>query len=222
MLCQMPVQRGDLHDVDDLDGLASLGELELARRVVELGDEPSARELAVRSYDLIRLRVQRFRHPSSPGVGIPRDDWDDAAQDAWMRTVQALLNLREAAAFRGVLHTAITNACMDWCRRDLRHDMQRGGSIDDTREAADGSSFGAMDAQLGRIAARGPDTAERVAAADELDRALAGLPERQRQVVRLTEQGYVSKEIADLLGESVANVDQLRSRAYRRLRGDLG
>jgi RNA polymerase sigma factor (sigma-70 family) len=222
MLSQMPVRRCDLREVDDVDDLAGLGELELARRVAELADEPAARELAVRSYDLIRLRVQRFRHPSSPGVGIPRDDWDDAAQDAWMRAVQALLNLRQPAAFRGVLHSAITNACMDWCRRDLRHDKRRGGSIDETREAADGSSLGAMDAQLGRIAGRSPGIAERVAAADELDRALAALPERQRQVVRLTEQGYVSKEIAELLGESVANVDQLRSRAYRRLRGDLG
>jgi RNA polymerase sigma factor (sigma-70 family) len=194
---------------------------ELARRVVDLRDEAAAGELAMRSYPYIMTRVQRFEHPRAPGVRIPRDDWADAAQDAWLRARQALLNLRDAAAFHGVLKTAVHNTCLDWCRRDLRHDKQRGGSIDDTREGADGDAYGVMDAQLGRIAGRGDSVADRVGRADELERALARLPDRQREVVRLTEMGYVSKEIAEATATSVANVDQMRSRAYRQLRREL-
>jgi RNA polymerase sigma factor (sigma-70 family) len=198
-----------------------MSEDQLARRVVELGDEAALEELAVRSYDYITTKVRLFRHPASPGVGIPRDDWDDAAQDAWLRTRQMLANLRDPRAYRGALRSAVLNACMDWCRRDLRHDVQRGGSLDDTREAADGSTYGALDGQLGRIAGRTPDIADAVAQADELERALARLSDNQRKVVALTDAGYGSKDIAELTGESVANVDQLRSRAYRQLRGEL-
>lgn len=216
---QDPTDRDDLKDVA---GVERMTNDELARRVVELRDEAAATELAMRSYDLITMRVRRFEHPASPGVRIPRDDWADAAQDAWLRTRRALLNLRDPRAWQAALRTAVHNTCMDWCRRDLRHDRHRGGSIDDTREGSDGGRHGAMDAPLGEIARRGGDaTADRVADADALDRALATLSPKQRDVVRLTDLGYGSREISEMTGESVANVDQLRSRAYRQLRREL-
>jgi RNA polymerase sigma factor (sigma-70 family) len=214
----MATGRYDPLDVADVE---RMDDDELVRRVVDLRDEAAAGELAMRSYPYIMTRVQRFEHPLAPGVRIPQDDRGDAAQDAWLRTRQALLNLRDPGAFRGVLRTAVHNTCLDWCRRDLRHDKQRGGSIDDTREGADGGTYGAMDAQLGRIAGRAGDVADDVGRADELERALARLPDKQREVVRLTDMGYVSKEIAEAMGESVANVDQMRSRAYRQLRREL-
>jgi DNA-directed RNA polymerase specialized sigma24 family protein len=53
---------------------------------------------------------------------------------------------------------------------------------------------------------------------DVLARAIRELPsENQREVVRLTSIGYGSDEIASVLGLSRVNVNQLRSRALRRL-----
>lgn len=53
-------------------------------------------------------------------------------------------------------------------------------------------------------------------------RGIEALPnENMKSVLRLTMEGYVSREIADRLELSVVNVDQLRSRALRRLRPEM-
>lgn len=199
------------------------GEVVASRRREDGGrHDEAARELATRSYDYIVTRIRRFRLPEYPTVRIPPDEIQDVAQDTWLRTVQMLGNLNDPAAFRGALKQTIFNTCRDWCRGDLRHDLRRGGSLQDTRETDDGDSYGKVDAQLGRMAARhADDIPAAVAEAERLSRALSGLDERRRSIVNLTDQGYSSKEIGAELGESVDNVDQLRRRAYIQLRKGL-
>jgi RNA polymerase sigma-70 factor (ECF subfamily) len=207
----------------------TMSEDELAREVVAARrrkdgarHDEAARELAARSYDYVVTRIGRFRLPEYPTVRIPTDDVLDVAQDAWLRTVQMLSKLDDPAAFRGALKRTIFNTCLDWCRRDLRHDKRRGGSLQDTREGPDGDAYGKLDPQLGRIAARrAGDVEHAVVEADRLRRALGDLDDRRRTVVQLTDQGYSSKEIGAELCESVDNVDQLRRRAYIQLRKDL-
>jgi RNA polymerase sigma factor (sigma-70 family) len=204
-------------------------EEELAREVVaarrskdRIRHDVAARELATRVHDYIVARVKRFRLPEYPTVRIPTDDILDVAQDAWVRTVKMLGGLEDPAAFGGALKTTIFNTCKDWCRKDLRHDMRRGGSLQDTREGVDGDTYGKLDPQLGRIAARhAGDVEDAVVEADRLRHALGALDDRRRTIVELTDQGYSSKEIGAELGESVDNVDQLRRRAYLQLRKDL-
>ena len=77
------------------------------------------------------------------------------------------------------------------------------------------------------------DTAEQRLPATELDpslgigaelaAAIAGLDQRSKEVVALRFGGDLTgPEIADVMGLSLANVQQILSRALRRLRSDLG
>lgn len=67
------------------------------------------------------------------------------------------------------------------------------------------------------------DDFERVLGPDELRRWLACLDERQRQVLALRFAGDLSTgDIADVLGLSSANVNQILSRSLRRLRREVG
>jgi RNA polymerase sigma factor (sigma-70 family) len=206
--------------------IARMDEAALVRAAVRERDDAAAAELAARSYDLIALRVRRFRHPQRPDVRIPAADYDDVAQDAWARTVKMLRNLRAptVGAFRAALRTTVDNTCRDWCRADMTADMKRAGSLQDERVGAGGEPYGALDADVALLSRRAADDAhDALEAADRLERAVRALPdERQRHVVALTAEGYSSREIGERLGESVANVDQLRSRAYRQLRRSLG
>ena len=56
---------------------------------------------------------------------------------------------------------------------------------------------------------------------DRLRAALAGLPERQQDVVELRMVGFTGPEIADALGISIAAVKSAQSRAYASLRKSL-
>lgn len=67
-----------------------------------------------------------------------------------------------------------------------------------------------------------PGPEERLAGSPELLAALAHLGEREREILALRYGGDLSgPEIAELLGLSLANVQQITSRALRRLRGLL-
>jgi RNA polymerase sigma factor (sigma-70 family) len=217
---------GSRTDSVTVHAIARMDEAALVRAAVGERDDDAAAELAARAYDLIALRVRRFRHPQRPDVRIAVADYDDVAQDAWVRTLKMLRNLRSptVAAFRAALRTTVDNTCRDWCRADMTADMKRAGSLHDERLCAGGEPYGVLDADVARVSRRTADDEQAAReAADRLARAVRALPdERQRRVVALTAEGYSSREIGERLGESVANVDQLRSRAYRQLRRSLG
>lgn len=68
-----------------------------------------------------------------------------------------------------------------------------------------------------------PEDRPLLGVAPELERALAGLSERERQVVGLRFGADLSgKEIAAVVGATEANVHQLLSRSMRRMRGVMG
>ena len=208
--------------------VGSLNEEQLVRRVVRCrragdraGHDEAAAELAARVYDYIATRVRLFKHPQA-GIPIPRDDHDDVTQDAYLRTLKMLDNLREpsVAAFRAALRTTVANTCLDWCRRDMTRDKGLAGSVDDTWEGAEGEPVGRLDKPLADVAVElEARTAAALEAADALKRAFATLPDaRMRAVIELTDEGYSSREIGERLDLSRDNVDQLRSRGYRKLR----
>jgi RNA polymerase sigma factor (sigma-70 family) len=170
-------------------------------------------------HDRVRAIVTLFRFPDRPGVRIPREHVDDVSQEAFARILEML------DGFRGMKHqqlsaavaTATRFTCMDWCRRELGRARREVVSLD---SAADGA--GALDASEIEIARRSSlEHHDQLAARQELESlavALRDLPTHQRDVVRLTAVGYDSEEIASLLGLSRVNVNQLRSRALRRIR----
>ena len=76
-----------------------------------------------------------------------------------------------------------------------------------------------LDAALGH--APGPETA--LGVSPELERALATLSERDREIIALRYGADLTgPEIAELLGLSLANVQQIVSRSLRKLRTELG
>jgi RNA polymerase sigma-70 factor (ECF subfamily) len=69
----------------------------------------------------------------------------------------------------------------------------------------------------------GPDEGDRhLGVSPELERALATLGEREREIIALRFGGDLTgQQIADLTGLTLANVQQLLSRSLRRLKGQL-
>jgi RNA polymerase sigma factor (sigma-70 family) len=190
-------------------------------------EDPQLRETARRAWrrlvalehDRVRAMVRLFRFPDRPGVRIPDEHVDDVSQEVFARILGMLDGFRGMTPeqLSAAIATATRFTCMDWCRREMGRERREVGSVDTTAGEPVGSC--ASEAH-GRLAAA--EHHDRLAAREELDvlaRAIRELPsENQREVVRLTAIGYESDEIADALGLSRVNVNQLRSRALRRLR----
>ncbi|MEX2193904.1 MAG: RNA polymerase sigma factor [Thermoleophilaceae bacterium] len=193
------------------------------------------RRAALRAWHVLMARyharvvgwVTLFRFPERPYVVVAPTDRDDVVQQAHERCLDRLAhNFRgtTAAEFRAALKRCVQYTCMDHCRTVMRREMGLAGSIDEAVSADGGDELGRFDAPLARRAARLEDG--RYGAALDMEavgRALDKVPnEDMRAVIRLTIEGYSSKEIAGEIGKNVANVDQLRSRGMRELKGLLG
>lgn len=107
------------------------------------------------------------------------------------------------------LFTVCRNRALDVRRKEGRMDVVE--QVD--RDASAGR----------RTPPAGPDeAAERTEEQGRLRRALAGLPPKQQEVVRLKFQAGLSyKEIAAVTEQSVGNVGTLLHNALKRLRGEL-
>ena len=107
----------------------------------------------------------------------------------------------------------------------MRRERGLAGSIDEPGRSDDGDGeLGSFNHALAELAARVEDGRfGAVLDIEAVGRALARLRnEDMRSVIRLSIEGLSSKEIAQEIGKSVANVDQLRSRGMRELKGHLG
>lgn len=89
-----------------------------------------------------------FRFPG--GERLPVDRLDDAASEAYIRVDSMGPNFRGSAIgqFRAALRQTVHNACMDYGRRELRHDKHVAGSLDERYE--DGEEAGLYDAAMAR------------------------------------------------------------------------
>ena len=194
--------------------------------------DPTARETARRAWnELIERDVDRVRALVSvwrlPGrdVRVAPQDRDDAIQYAFYRLLNMLGNFKGSVLpqYRAAMATCVDFACRDFCRGEVRHEMGLGGSLDDQLANEGGEGIGRFDDVVGEQSAR--TQADQEAGREGLDalgHALKALPsESMRSVVSLTIEGRPSGDIAERLGLSVANVDQLRSRGLRRLRPAL-
>jgi len=179
--------------------------------------------LIARNLDRVAGLVAAFRFPGHENVTVPPGDHEDAVQEAFIRAMAMFATWRgeHLGQFRAALRTCVKNTCMDHCRRRMTYERGLAGSLQDTLpNPGDEEATGRFDAELARIADRrhARDTAGRddlATLAWKLGRLSS---DKSREVIRLTLEGFSSREIADRLGESVDNVDQLRSRGIRELR----
>lgn len=193
--------------------------------------DPTAQQAAVRAWHVLMARhhdrivgwVATFRFEERSDVVVAPGDREDVVQQAYERCLAKLaenFNGSTAAEFRAALKSCVQYTCMDHCRRVMRREMGLAGSLDETVGTAEGDQLGRFDEALARIATRIEDGRfDAAMSLDAVGQALGELAnEDMRTVIRLTMEGYSSKEIAAAIDKSVANVDQLRSRGMRELR----
>ncbi|VDC31184.1 ECF RNA polymerase sigma factor SigW [Pseudogemmobacter humi] len=184
--------RDTVCDTDDAALLARYGR----------GDALAARELTAR----LLPRVLAF---ASRMLGGDRTEAEDVAQEAMLRLWRAAPGWRSGEAKVSTwLYRVAANLATDRLRsRRRRFRRMLGGplALDEAPEPADETP--------------GPEArligAERLAA---LDRALAALPERQREAVVLRHlEGLSNPEIAEVMGIGVEAVESLTARGKRGL-----
>ena len=150
-----------------------------------------------------RLLPRAFRHAAR--VLGDRAEAEDLAQEAMLRLWKAAADWRTDGTAKPAtwLHKVVANLAIDRLRRSGRS-VELGD--DDYADAAPG-----MEARL--------QDGDRMSA---LDRALATLPERQRQAVVLRHIEELSNpEIAEVLGLGVEAVESLTARGKRALKAAL-
>lgn len=183
-------------------------------------------ELLARERDRVHALVAAFRVPDHPDVRVPRDDVEEVAHAAIERCLVKLLEGFRGTSIgelRAAVRTATRYTCLDSCRARMREYQRRAGSLDERTPLPSGDEAGRFDRDLAELGRRLEE--DRSDAALELGALRDSIDaldnEDQRQVLELTGQGFSSKEIAGKLGLTVANVDQLRFRALRRIGEEL-
>jgi RNA polymerase sigma-70 factor (ECF subfamily) len=127
----------------------------------------------------------------------------DAAQEAFLRVLEAAPRYRPTASFRTYLYRILRRICIDHYRR---RKPQRHPDISALENRGDQPS----------------EPLEREEKAEAVRRALDALPERQRAALVLQHyEGLSYEDIADVLECSARAVDSLLSRARRSLRDRL-
>lgn len=145
-----------------------------------------------------------------------RERAEDLAQETFMRLVRGAAGWQEKARFKTWLYTIARNLCVDQSRRDK---FRRTESLD---ARAAGGEHGDTDgpALIEQVAGgeAGPERgAESALLRPVLARALAALPQEQREVFILREQaGVPFKEIAVMVG---VNENTVKSRMRYALEG---
>lgn len=184
--------------------------------------------VALHNFDRIKAVVQAFRFDGSGRIA--HHDIDDAVQEAYLRVV-AMGRTFEGEAlgqFRVALKTCISNACMDFGRKELRHAKRADGSLDDGYEDSGSSPYdraiARQSVELEELAAEADADEERLREMTEL--VAWGIAQVEndghRAVLQLTFlQPTPGDEIAALLGITLDNVYQRRRRGMKQLEAIL-
>jgi len=176
---------------------------------VRLGDASAFEQIFRRYYEsLWRFAIG---YVSSPDVA--RDLVHDLFSHIWEH--------RHAWAVQGAVAPYLFRAARNRALNHLRHERT---VLKWREEAAGARSEDAVESAILRQVERGP--VETMIAADDatvLRRAVATLPERQREALRLRWfDGLTNPEVAAVLGVSVKAVESLLVRAFAALRQHLG
>ncbi len=177
-------------------------------RAVKDGDEKAMETLLMRAQEV----AYRF---SLLVCGRP-DDADDAMQEALLKTYRYAARIREPEAFRAWLYRTVRNACLIG-RRKRANEPDHIASLDDTGTDGQERQVDAVDP------GRGPeDQAITSGLRSRLRHALAAVPRPYRVVVVLREiEGLSTREVAEVIGISEANVKTRLHRARMLLREHL-
>jgi len=174
---------------------ARAADAELMKRVAA-GDAAACRFLVDRELPAIGAFAYRML--------TSRSEAEDIAQECFLRLWKAAPKWRPDAKVRTWLHRVARNLCID---------RLRGRRPTDPIDAMEIAHEGV-----------GPSGAvQQAQVAGLIDRAVADLPERQKQAVALVHyQEFSNIEAADIMGVSVDALESLLARGRRALRQALG
>ena len=162
---------------------------------VRAGDHDAYRELVNRLFPAVYRVASRVLRADSEA--------EDVAQDVFLKIWRDTPVLRSNTSLRSWCMRVATNGAIDRLRRrkpELRDELPE---REDNSVATDEALTGAE-------------------AAQSVQQAIDGLPERQRLALTLTYyEGLANKETADLMGVSVDALESLLSRARRGLKASL-
>jgi RNA polymerase sigma-70 factor (ECF subfamily) len=163
-------------------------------------------------YEKYKGDVYRFaRH-----LALQAGEAEDLFQETWMRVVRHRDDIRPGRDMKAWLFTITANLHRDALRRARIRKLVLFAPRPDPERATD---------PVANAPAPGPGPeilAERSEAGRAMERALAGLPERQRRVFILKEiEGFKHEEIGGILGIPVNTIKTLLFRAMKRLREEL-
>lgn len=146
---------------------------------------------------LYRYLLRLCRHP---------DAAEDVFQEAWGKIINARERYRPTAKFSTFLYRVAHNCFIDHVRRNKRHSQQANVEPDTQQHAGEG-----------------PDVeTERQLARERLERALAALPDEQRDVFLLHEEAGLSLDaIAEVTGTGRETAKSRLRYAVRKLRAAI-
>ena len=157
---------------------------------------------------LLTARLAPRLHGHALRVLGDRAEAEDVTQEAMLRLWRQAPDWREGEAkVTTWLYRVVANLCTDRLRR--RNTGAVPGGLDAVAEPADPTP--------------GPaEVMQQAARADALQRALASLPDRQRQAVVLRHiDGLANPEIAEILGVGIEAVESLTARGKKALAAQL-
>jgi RNA polymerase sigma factor (sigma-70 family) len=183
--------------------------------------------LCVKTHDRVRGLVMAFTFPGTH-EGFPAHRVDDAVQEAYLLVHGKAGKLRGTS--EGEFYTALAqwvwNACMDYGRRELRHDSHIGGSFDEPGFEGEGDRSRFDDVLEAEASRRDVQRRDKEASEARLqrDHELVGWAisevknDGYRSVLELTYGEKLSgDEIAERLGITPDNVYQRRRRGLKSL-----
>jgi RNA polymerase sigma-70 factor, ECF subfamily len=180
-------------------------------RAVQAGDQ--------RAMETLLMRAQEVAYRFSLLVCGRPDDADDAMQEALLKTYRYAARIREPEAFRAWLYRTVRNACLIG-RRKRANEPDHLVSLD--------AGVGDGEGHERQVDAVDPgsdpeDQAINASLRSRLMRSLSAVPRSYRVVVVLREiEGLSTREVAEVLGISEANVKTRLHRARLLLRELLG
>lgn len=191
---------------------------------MELAGELWSR-LAVNNFDRVQQIVRTFRF-SAGGRGLPEPEWGSAASEAYLRVTAmgASFRKREVGQFYAALYTCVHNTCLDYGRKELRHESRKAGSTDAAYDEGDAGPFdAALAAYDDDLRTRARDAVEAEARRRQAEHIVGwGIArvanDNYREVLALTYLDKIpAEEIAARLGISIENVYARRSRGIKEL-----
>jgi RNA polymerase sigma factor (sigma-70 family) len=179
-------------------------------------------------FELLELHIDRVRvwvaafDFGGRNQRIPLDDRDDVVQDAVLRASDMFAGWEGShlGQWRKALRTATWNTCADHMRKVITRERRQEGSFDEHAYSDEDSDQGRFDHAVADSWSYDDFDHEldvRGVFAQIVER-ISDLPNPNHRVVLImTMDGHDSKTIAEHLGTSPNNVDQMRRRAITAL-----